>query len=725
MVLANQLKEHKYLEPPKPVVRTTKEIGETLFNRGHEKNHSVDVAGAIDCDETSLPVEPYVLGAWLGDGTLVQGAITTADEEVLEEIGGYGYITSYRRSTRYGYGVMGLQKQLRQMGLLTHKHIPREYLRASKSQRLALLQGLMDTDGTADERGQCEFYTTSPQLRDDVFELIGSLGIKVAVREGIAKLKGKVIGPKWRMKFMTELPAFRLPRKLNRQKREGFRGTHNRRYIISCSPVESIPVRCIQVDSADGTFLWGRGFVPTHNSHLLRVAAIAWCLEIPNLKVYLFRRTEPEIVSTHIEGPQGLRALLHDLVQHGLVEIVKGEVRFHKTGSKIFLRHCKEPKDVWRYQSDEFHVLMIDEVTSFTEEMYRFLRTRVRMAGVTLPEHHKDSFPRIIVSGNPGNIGHSWVKRTWVDPSPPLQVWTASKDEGGMTRCYIPARLSDNPTLTEMSPEYADQVRGLGSPELVQAMLEGDWDVVAGCYFPEFTRTAHVVKPHVIPQHWPRFRSMDWGSASPFDVQWWTISDGTDLGGAPFYPRGSLICYQEWYGAEKPGKGLKLSVEEVAQGILQRDQSLNPNGVKVAAGPADPSIFKQDGGPSVGEQFRRNGVAWLRGDNQRIAGWQELRNRLVGDAGSEYKPTIYFFDTCLDLIRTLPEMQHDPIVLNDMMKKGQDDHAVDNCRYAVQHRKSARDAPLTLKPKTIQTSTLNDLWEAHEDSLREHTVERY
>jgi hypothetical protein len=539
LVLANHLKEHEYLEPPKQVVRTTKEIAETLLNNGHEKNHSIDLCGSIECEEAELLIDPYVFGAWLGDGSLGQGCITTADVEIVGEAVVAGYGVRKRPSARYGYGVLGLQNQLKRLGVFTHKHIPVEYLRASHAQRLALLQGLMDTDGTVTDKGHLEFTTTLPDLRDGVLELICSLGIKASAREGIAKLKGRVIGPKWRIKFVTELPVFRLMRKLNRQKRENFRGTHNKRYIISCDKVPSVTVRCIQVDSSDGTFLWGKNFVPTHNSHLLRIAAIAWCLEIPNLKVYLFRRTEPEVVATHIEGPHGFRSLLSELTQAGLVEMVKGEVRFHKTGSKIFLRHCKEPKDVWRYQSDEFHVLMIDEVTSFTEEMYRFLRTRVRMSGVELPEHHKGCFPRIIVSGNPGNIGHSFVKRTWVDAAPELHIWQAPPEEGGMSRQYIPARMTDNPTLMEDNPEYANQVRGLGSPELVQAMLNGDWDVIAGSYFPEFSRQRHVVEPHVIPSHWPRFRSMDWGSASPFAVHWWTISDGTELGGAPIYPLGS------------------------------------------------------------------------------------------------------------------------------------------------------------------------------------------
>ncbi len=341
---------------------------------------------------------------------------------------------------------------------------------------------------------------------------------------------------------------------------------------------------------------------------------------------------------------------------------------------------------------------------------------------IGVPEHH--SFV-IRQNGSVWISGNSWVKRTWVDPAAPLSVWQASKDEGGMTRQYIPARLIDNPTLTETSPDYEDQIKGLGSPELVQAMLNGDWDVVAGCYFPEFTRSSHVVEPHRIPDHWPRFRSMDWGSASPFAVHWWAISDGTDLYGVPIYPRGSLICYREWYGAEKPNVGLKLSVEEVANGILQRDkEAYGESVIRVRPGPADPSIFKEDGGPSIAEQFRKCGVSWHRGDNKRIPGWQALRNRLVGDNFSEGRPTIYFFNTCLDSIRTIPEMQHAAHDPNDLETRS-DDHCCDSIRYMCMHRASAKDKEEGPKAATIQEATLDELWEAHEESLRNHPMVRY
>ena len=146
------------------------------------------------------------------------------------------------------------------------------YLRASYNQRVALLQGLMDTDGTVDKRsGRCEFTTIKPILRDNVLELIRSLGLVACWYEGLAKLNGRIIGPKYTISFRTSIPAFRLPRKLLLQKKGGFRFNH--RTIISVRKIDSVPVQCIQVNAPSSCFLCGSGMIPTHNSMLLNSMA--------------------------------------------------------------------------------------------------------------------------------------------------------------------------------------------------------------------------------------------------------------------------------------------------------------------------------------------------------------------------------------------------------------------------------------------------------------------
>jgi hypothetical protein len=112
------------------------------------------------------------------------------------------------------------------------------------------------------------------------------------------------------------------------------------------------------------------------------VAAINWCTEISGLNVYIFRRVEDDLIKNHMEGPHGFRALLAQWVADGLVKILETEIRFLFNGSRIFLAHCKDEKHRFKYHGAEIHVLIVDELTTFTEVIYRYLRFRCRMVGV-------------------------------------------------------------------------------------------------------------------------------------------------------------------------------------------------------------------------------------------------------------------------------------------------------------------------------------------------------
>jgi Homing endonuclease len=240
----------------------------------------------VQYPERELPVDPYVLGIWLGDGTAASAVITCADQEILEEIGKVGYGVS-PRPERYQYRIGGgsgrlrdtrtgryqadasLNSTLRALGLLGNKHIPSAYLIASAVQRTALLQGLMDSDGFADTYGRCEFSSSSERLADGVVELAASLGFRPVKAKDRATLYGVDHGPRYRVRYSPDRPVFRLSRKLARL-RIGMRH-HQFRAIVDVREVDDLPVRCIQVDSPTGLFLAGRGFIPTHNSSLGRL----------------------------------------------------------------------------------------------------------------------------------------------------------------------------------------------------------------------------------------------------------------------------------------------------------------------------------------------------------------------------------------------------------------------------------------------------------------------
>lgn len=285
-----------------PAVVTTREIAETLRARGgHTLNHSIDAPAPLDLPDAELTIPPYTLGAWLGDGISAGGRICIGDEdktEMLANLADDGWSVTPNKA-KYMYGIAGLQVKLREVGVLNNKHIPIDYLRASYGQRLALLQGLMDTDGTVSGGGaksgrghgsaKCEFSVVSERLARDVHELILSLGIIATLRSGDATLNGRVVGTRWRIQFQTEQPAFRLSRKAERV--TPLRTQRSRhRFVTAVVPVESVPVRCIQVDNADRLYLAGRQMVPTHNTTLVRQLAI---LSAAGVHPFTFEAIQP------------------------------------------------------------------------------------------------------------------------------------------------------------------------------------------------------------------------------------------------------------------------------------------------------------------------------------------------------------------------------------------------------------------------------------------------
>jgi hypothetical protein len=261
----------------------------------------------------------------------------------------------------------------------------------------------------------------------------------------------------------------------------------------------------------------------------------------------------------------------------------------------------------------------------------------------------------------------------------------------GLTRVYIPSRISDNPSLLQNDPNYINRLKSVGSPELVRAWLDGDWDAIEGAFFSEFDRRRHVIAPFLVPTGWIKYRSMDWGSASPFSVGWWCVVQDTFDHDERTIPRGAIVRTREWYG-KKVGQtnvGLKMTAEEVARGIVQRETDSRGKREFIAFGVLDPAAFNVVSGPSIGETLTRHGAIFRRADNTRVSrdrrmgGWDQLRNRLKGD--KDGNPLIFFFDHCLDTIRTLPALQHDPHHPEDLDTDGED-HCADEIRYACMAR---------------------------------------
>jgi hypothetical protein len=423
-------------------------------------------------------------------------------------------------------------------------------------------------------------------------------------------------------------------------------------------------------------------------SHLMRVASIAWCADIPGLQVYIFRRLSEDLAKNHMNGPTGFPVLLKDWVDsgHAKINYSKNYIEFWN-GSKIFLCHVQYEKNKYSYQGAEIHVLIIDELTHFTESIYRYLRGRMRMGALKVPQQYQGRFPRVICGSNPGGVGHNWVKAAFIDPARPMEIVEQSKKEGGMKRQYIPAKLDDNPTLAETDPDYLDRLEGLGDPALIKAMRDGDWDVVAGGIFDDVWSKDHqVLAPFEVPHSWRIDRGFDWGSSKPYAVLWFAESDGTTArmadGTTRTFPRGSVFIVSEMYGWNgKPNEGCRELATEVARKVRKLDVDMKR---LVHPGPADSAIYDTQNGMCIADDMAKAPyfIRWTKADKSpgsRKNGWELMRKMLKQAKGNEL-PGLYIFDTCRHVIRTVPVLPRNLDKDGDLDTEAED-HIADVIRY--------------------------------------------
>lgn len=449
-------------------------------------------------------------------------------------------------------------------------------------------------------------------------------------------------------------------------------------------------------------------------SHIARIACVLYCTQIPNFQAYLFRRLLPDLIKNHMEGPKGFRAMLQPWVKDGLVQIVEDQIRFLWNNSRIHLCHCQEENDVYKYLGSEIHLLALEEATQFNEMMYRMLKGSCRCIGLDFPEQFKGMFPRVLNTSNPGGEGHGFFKEQFIDPAPPETIFEAE----GWKRIYIPSRLDDNPSISHDDPTYKERLKGIGSPELVRAYLEGDWNAILGAFLPELKLQRHAVKPFEIPKHWTRFMSYDWGSYDPFSIGWWAVASepkdvSNTFGDTVTIQRDAIVRYREWYGAEG-NRGLKLSIETIANNILRKE-----GGEDIAYRVMSRDAFRQRGGPSIAEEFAQLGLIFRRADDQRKPGWVKLRNMLIGN---EVGPYLLAFDTCRDFFRILPTAQHDPHDGEDM--DGANDHLAEEVRYSCTSRFFASQASEEPEEaRGITKMTYNELV-AKEEAWKNRRVRR-
>jgi hypothetical protein len=270
-------------------------------------------------------------------------------------------------------------------------------------------------------------------------------------------------------------------------------------------------------------------------------------------------------------------------------------------GGRLRFAYLERDADADAYQGHSYSRIYIEEAATFpSESPINKLQATLR-SGAGVPCQMK-------VTCNPGGPGHGWVKARYrLDTNPEgMEVFRYdytnpfNKNVVQKTRLFIPSKVYDNKYLDAAS--YVANLSQVGSAELVRAWLEGDWNVVEGSFFDGWSQK-NIVAPFAVPPEWMRFRSIDWGSAKPFSVGWWAVNgDEFLLEDGRYIPRGALVRYREWYGASSPNVGLKLTIEELAEGIVSQSR-----GERFSYTVVDPSMYAHSGGPSLAERLWQAG----------------------------------------------------------------------------------------------------------------------
>lgn len=391
----------------------------------------------------------------------------------------------------------------------------------------------------------------------------------------------------------------------------------------------------------------------------MRTKAVLLAFHYPGIKIMIVRRTYPELRANHINP---MKLLLGDTAEY---KDSTKEFTF-PGGSVIMFRHCSNSTDIDKYQGTEVDVLFLDEATQLTEEEYDRFKACVR--GV-------NPFPkRIYLTCNPGGVGHSFVKRLFVD-----RVY--KETENPEDYVFYKSLVTDNKALMESDPEYIKQLESL-PPKLKRAWLMGDWNIFDGQFFEEFKddplhyhdrRFTHVIEPFEIPREWRIVRSFDFGFRKPFSCDWWAIDT-----------EGRAYLILQLYGCtENPNEGLKWHPDRIFSEIHRIETEHRFLRGKFIDGVADPSIWDASRGEAIIEAADRNFVYFAKGDNKRIPGWMQCHYRLSFD--EEGLPMVYFFNTCKAAIRTLPLLQYSDTVPEDL-NTNEEDHFADSFRYFCMSR---------------------------------------
>jgi len=720
VVSRNKLHPPETKEPPVGSIKTTLEIFKTVKCR-NRNNHAIPVTKALELPGKEFVIEPYLLGLWLGDGYSHAGTIGMMKDDLLDVVQSVRRdilnLRSDNQLTRkkefYLATFDGLTTDLRRSNLYKNKHLPAEYLRASREQRLELLMGLMDTDGTTVKTGGVEFTNTNENIIDGVCELIVSLGWKCNKRKGVAKCNGKIYGDVWDIKWTPDDYVFKLKRKKDKQILARTRQTKFR-YITKCEKIESCLMRCITVDNPTGLYLCGKEMVVTHNSYALVIEPLRH-IGHKHFTGIIFRRTYPEIEGSILPHCLDIYPYL------GADYHVASRTWRFPSGATIKLGFMQDAED-WRlYQGHQYCFQGFDELTTFTPLQFEMLRAWNRSKAEGIKPYRR-------MTTNPTGVSHAFVKKSFVDPCKPIFdgprrwseeakmwwqptrpgprfYWTDPETGLRISRRFIPAKIFDNVDGLRLNPNIIATLLSLPLAKR-KAYLEGSWDTFEGQFFSNLSPGINIIDPTPIyfppPKKWKVMAGLDYGQRTVLEVQC-KDHEGFVTNFLEVYTEQMTVEDRAFYIAKK------LMENELYNIRIYYDTTMKIDLKHYANSKGTPirifqKIFKEIMG---GKEPSWQPVSKKNTDNRKFRAYcnEAVRsglNYVIGEGGKIVTPPKFRITTnCPHLIEEMGEFEHNPNSLMglDFLDTKKDD-SFDASKYVY-----IRHEPEIIRPEQETTET--------------------
>jgi hypothetical protein len=687
-------------------VKTTKEIHESIFTI------NVPPVGPVDFGETKpFQLDPYVLGVCMVMGQPKdRSKFTGWDLELYALMRNIGYTldgVSYRVSQ-----IRERQDVINGLVPESGRRIPHEYFLGSFNQRMALVEGIMDGAGGV---GPSVELIDVPFIRD-FHTLAASLGLAPVICKGYRK----AVGVGHYLKLQSA--QFRCSRRT-------FGGPHDKhrrvRYeVLRVKRCPSVPVKCIQVKG--GAYCITPAYIPTHNSMVLLTDPLeqVWVEHVRCQQGNIPDAFPGDVKEAIKNNPlrwgysEGwalhLRRTLTRLTEtieraHRMFPLIDPDVDWNEkksiftfsSGFKYQFGHCKDRNDYMNYIGQSYTHIGFDELIEFMKKQYDFICARNRSGDPVLRlmlKKRSMSNPKMadakgenIEIDDPG-----WVKRYFVDPAPEgnkilrTKIVLKSGEVTHVRRLYLPATLYDNPDK-DFVRQYEIELRS--KPKHIQeCYLFGRWDSVIGSFFEDsWNPDIHRCRPFKIPQHWPVFRSLDWGYVTHGNLGYYALDPTLDT------------LYKFWEVTFQK-KQVTHFVKTILRPFEEANKLWNPFSGSLIYGPADTQIWEERGETALSkyQEFVQNGVDWCYADKRsREDNAQRVHERLVAHENFSRPPKLIIFENCKSTLQVLPAMQTDVNKPTEPAKGGFD-HPYDETSYACAYIQGRIIDPPNYKGKVVE-----------------------